>query len=176
MADTESGAKWWFRYVIVPILGGSGVVAITVAALIQHDRSKAEQAQSKPTISSPQSVEPDLPTDKRYHGEKSSEGPIDFAVYNLDDSQRYPGSEIYFSKWTYFLVKWNIDPHALKGSLLFSDEASDGHYEASEPLKHEVPGGQCDVHPGEEITLQLFDVRTAKDRRLLKKIVVHCGK
>jgi hypothetical protein len=28
MAEEEKGAKWWFRYVIVPIIGGGGIIAL----------------------------------------------------------------------------------------------------------------------------------------------------
>ncbi len=31
MADSDSGYKWWIRYVLVPILGGGGVIALVVA-------------------------------------------------------------------------------------------------------------------------------------------------
>jgi hypothetical protein len=28
MAEEEKGVKWWFRYVIVPIIGGGGIIAL----------------------------------------------------------------------------------------------------------------------------------------------------
>jgi len=28
---TEHGARWWFRYVVVPIIGGGGIVSLIVA-------------------------------------------------------------------------------------------------------------------------------------------------
>jgi threonine dehydratase len=31
MPDNETGFKWWLRYVLVPIIGGGGIVAIIVA-------------------------------------------------------------------------------------------------------------------------------------------------
>jgi hypothetical protein len=31
--DTETGLKWWMRYVIVPIIGGGGIIAIIVALI-----------------------------------------------------------------------------------------------------------------------------------------------
>jgi hypothetical protein len=37
MADTETGLKWWVRYVIVPLIAGGGLVAIIVALLKPPD-------------------------------------------------------------------------------------------------------------------------------------------
>jgi hypothetical protein len=34
MPDTsETGIKWWMRYVVVPVLGGGGIIAIAVAVI-----------------------------------------------------------------------------------------------------------------------------------------------
>jgi len=33
MADEEKGLKWWLRYVIVPLIGGGGIIAIVVSVL-----------------------------------------------------------------------------------------------------------------------------------------------
>lgn len=34
MAETtESGFKWWMRYVVVPIIGGGGIIAIVIALM-----------------------------------------------------------------------------------------------------------------------------------------------
>jgi hypothetical protein len=33
----ESGIKWWLRYVLVPLVGGGGVVALIVAAVLRPD-------------------------------------------------------------------------------------------------------------------------------------------
>jgi len=33
MADEEKGARWWFRYVLVPLIGSGGLVAIIVALM-----------------------------------------------------------------------------------------------------------------------------------------------
>lgn len=36
MTKLESGYKWWIRYVIVPLIGGGGIIAIIVALLTQQ--------------------------------------------------------------------------------------------------------------------------------------------
>jgi hypothetical protein len=33
MSETEAGGKWWIRYVVVPLIGSGGIVAIVVALL-----------------------------------------------------------------------------------------------------------------------------------------------
>jgi hypothetical protein len=54
MAEIETGFRWWVRYVIVPIVGGGGVIAILVALLSQHNtvQPKAQNADPTPTTSS----------------------------------------------------------------------------------------------------------------------------
>src|SRR6266849_10345534 len=47
--DTESGFKWWMRYVIVPIIGGGGIIAIVVA-IVERPKPVPQETQS---ISSP---------------------------------------------------------------------------------------------------------------------------
>lgn len=37
MADNEIGFRWWLRFVVVPIVGGGGIVAIIVALLSRPD-------------------------------------------------------------------------------------------------------------------------------------------
>jgi len=50
MSDGETGWKWWVRYVIVPLIGGGGLVAIIVASM-SSDRhpSNPKFDQSPPT-------------------------------------------------------------------------------------------------------------------------------
>jgi len=33
MADLEQGMKWWVRYLLVPLIGGGGLVAVVIALL-----------------------------------------------------------------------------------------------------------------------------------------------
>ena len=37
MSKAETGARWWIRYVVVPLIGGGGVVAIVVALVQKSD-------------------------------------------------------------------------------------------------------------------------------------------
>jgi hypothetical protein len=61
MAEEEKGAKWWFRYVIVPIIGGGGAIAI-ITAMIEHPSESTRPAiteqDSHPT---PYDNQPELP-------------------------------------------------------------------------------------------------------------------
>jgi hypothetical protein len=41
--NTETGAKWWLRYVVVPIIGGGGIIAIMVALITGRSSSTADQ-------------------------------------------------------------------------------------------------------------------------------------
>ena len=33
MADNEAGYKWWLRYIVAPLIGGGGIVAVVVALI-----------------------------------------------------------------------------------------------------------------------------------------------
>jgi hypothetical protein len=47
MGEIESGFKWWMRYVIVPIIGGGGIIAIVIAVI---DRTQSSPAGTKSGI------------------------------------------------------------------------------------------------------------------------------
>jgi hypothetical protein len=48
---TERGLKWWLRYVVVPLVGGGGVIAIFVALLERRPaHSPDAQARAAPTV------------------------------------------------------------------------------------------------------------------------------
>jgi hypothetical protein len=51
MAETETGLKWWIRYVIVPVIGGGGAIAIVVALISRPPASPALSG-SQPTAGS----------------------------------------------------------------------------------------------------------------------------
>ena len=38
MADQDSGYKWWIRYVLVPMIGGGGIVGLIYSALTDATR------------------------------------------------------------------------------------------------------------------------------------------
>lgn len=69
MADIEDGHKWWIRYVIVPLIGGGGVIAL-LTVLLESPRS-GKTVTEEPTSavksvlsnSSEASQEPDIPDD-----------------------------------------------------------------------------------------------------------------
>jgi hypothetical protein len=54
MGDLESGLKWWMRYVIVPLIGGGGLVAIFVSV-----REHSSMAVTMPGTQAPL-VKPDV--------------------------------------------------------------------------------------------------------------------
>lgn len=33
MSNSETGYKWWLRYVVVPLIGGGGIIAVIVALI-----------------------------------------------------------------------------------------------------------------------------------------------
>ena len=56
MADQDSGYKWWIRYVLVPMIGGGGIVGLIIAYMnLAHESPKLQPV--APT-SRQQTVEP----------------------------------------------------------------------------------------------------------------------
>ena len=51
MAELEEGWKWWLRYIIVPVIAGSGLIGIVVTLLVKQNSANSERA-----ISSQRSV------------------------------------------------------------------------------------------------------------------------
>jgi hypothetical protein len=49
MAETETGFRWWMRYVIVPMIGGGGVIAIIVAFIGRPAPRAPNLARDTPT-------------------------------------------------------------------------------------------------------------------------------
>jgi len=49
MADNEGGFKWWLRYVIVPVIGGGGIVAIWVS-IREHPSIPSPQGAVSPAL------------------------------------------------------------------------------------------------------------------------------
>jgi hypothetical protein len=57
--DRETGLKWWLRYVVVPLIGGGGVIAIIVALIGRPNHSNLATPRNEPT-----SVEDQAPPSK----------------------------------------------------------------------------------------------------------------
>jgi hypothetical protein len=76
VADTETGLKWWVRYVIVPLIAGGGLVAIIVALLKPADDRPRDGGRS--TVDVDKEPRPPLPL-----SEKSPQT-YDFSMSQLD--------------------------------------------------------------------------------------------
>jgi hypothetical protein len=70
MAEEEKGAKWWFRYVIVPIIGGGGIIALVSS---HNEQSPAPQpATQLGSQASPQPAKTSFAFTIYYYPEKES--------------------------------------------------------------------------------------------------------
>jgi hypothetical protein len=62
--ETESGLKWWIRYVVVPLIGGGGLIAVFIALLARNPQTNSPSNISpavstpSPTVSTNQSPSP----------------------------------------------------------------------------------------------------------------------
>lgn len=87
-ANNETGVKWWIRYVVVPIIGGGGIVAIIVALLSGHpklDNSTLQIDRHEEIPYSRSFREPRLDFTARWIGWSVSKdtGNIPFASFNM---------------------------------------------------------------------------------------------
>jgi hypothetical protein len=48
MPETESGYKWWIRYVLIPLIGGGGLVALVVALISKTGTQGLQQGEQEP--------------------------------------------------------------------------------------------------------------------------------
>jgi hypothetical protein len=60
---TETGIKWWMRYVVVPILGGGGIIAMIIA-VIQRPTPSGLPVVSQPLNRIPTVAEPSKSVEK----------------------------------------------------------------------------------------------------------------
>jgi|HubBroStandDraft_6_1064221.scaffolds.fasta_scaffold217585_1 hypothetical protein len=138
MADEEKGAKWWFRYVIVPMIGGGGAIAI-ITAYIQktseptQTHGSAAQLQTQPAQSAPQ------------HAART----YTFQIYYLGEGHKFSAAE----DSTQFFTSINVYiDDLLAGTLETDEDRAGGETTVSKLGKHRyniggyiikrVPGGQ----------------------------------
>src|SRR5437868_1801870 len=62
MADLEQGWRWWLRFIVVPLLAGSGVTAVVIAFINRAPIPSSSQPTSmKPLTTCSQAVFADYP-------------------------------------------------------------------------------------------------------------------
>ena len=61
IANSDTGYKWWIRYVLVPLVGGGGVVALLVAAYINRPTPREPIKPPVVTSTIPQAAPPRTP-------------------------------------------------------------------------------------------------------------------
>lgn len=89
MPDSEAGYKWWVRYVVVPLIGGGGLIALFVAYLNRPPALATSATVAAPATASP-SLLPGAPTSSK--GKLDVHIPSDVAqmwvFYQWRDSQK----------------------------------------------------------------------------------------
>lgn len=130
MPENETGAKWWFRYVIVPILGGGGVVAIIFSSLTHTTHSSDDPHLTQSTPGAPSQVPAGsnpaaLPQTVPITSERSS----DFYLRGITHEGTFRGESIVLPHGEAISVVWKVEPEILKGgslSLYYSSELRHG--------------------------------------------------
>jgi hypothetical protein len=115
MADNESGLKWWMRYVIVPIIGGGGVIAVVVAVM--------EKPGVPPSISDHGSVtdkapfkEPEKPEQPPVLTNKPPENMEFLALSGTVGADGHreilaPGGKRRAHRGEQVIIEWFVEPH-----------------------------------------------------------------
>jgi len=96
MAEEEKGAKWWFRYVIVPIIGGGGAIAVITAYIAKP----SESTPATSTVAAPQESHPEQP------GTQPAKPSFTF---NVDYDHRIIRGITTTNGWVHFVIKVYID-------------------------------------------------------------------
>jgi hypothetical protein len=79
MTDSEDGYKWWLRYIIVPLVGGGGLVALLVAVIDKPSPPSIVTPVTTPTSSSQTNAVAPVPSSKAV----GPMGPLELGVsYN----------------------------------------------------------------------------------------------
>lgn len=147
MGESEQGLKWWLRYVIVPLIGGGGLVAIVVAYLglpqsPQHLPSSSSQVSQAPQDST--ALKPESPKTVKSQAQPgvsatvetiSSGVQITGKVIGLTDAVRKSHNIVVYVKTD----KWYIHPYASGGDgKSWASIASDGSWQIR-TVKREFP-------------------------------------
>jgi len=189
MADSETGAKWWLRYIVVPLLGGGSVIAIVVTSITQHQKPRQDTPQQSAVSGSqsPQtgSVQPGSHSDQATEsasavkpteplavdGKSEASASTDFGLYDKESNDRLPGSLFHFPRGTAFYVRWKVKADTLQGTLVLRDSWSDRHQDI--PVKNEGSHEfRCNMP--ETMVNQLLDVTSDGNTLLIRELHVTC--
>jgi len=197
MADTESGARWWLRYVVIPLLGGGGVIAIIVTATTQHQKPdqdhKAAQERSSKTDTGEKPTAPAGSSEKEGSAEPvpaaGADAPLvpptvdggvpesaatEFALYDKETNDRLLGSVFPLPVRDRLLRTLEGEGRGvLRGTLVLRDTYSPASKHVDVPVKNK---GTHDFHCFEpdRLVLQLIDPTSDGDNWLIREIQVTC--
>jgi hypothetical protein len=145
MSETEKGIKWWIRYVIVPLIGGGGLIALIIALVNQPHVSKSiEEPVSTQNVNTRKYIGSEVraaSSDEQFHpatviilfipsrgGGPDSKGVIAGRVSGLDDPMRY---RIVIYALT---DRWYVQPTINEPLIVIQD---DGNWESTTHLGFE---------------------------------------
>lgn len=151
MADTETGIRWWLRYIVVPLLGGGGVIALIVASIIQRNNPRSNRVSQNPSAqtevttslgSATKTLSNQTPSAApARNAPHSSAAPpttqvdnagsaVNFGVYDQSSGILLPPGEIgMVPSQASFYVAWKVAPGVVKGSLILRDQWSPADFE-----------------------------------------------
>ena len=139
VSKPEGGLRWWAVKVIVPLLGGGGVIALLVTNYFP--KKTVPEILSKPNPSCAT-----IPISDRYHNANC----FSFYVHNEATDQDLPGNTLNLKYNDPFILRWNVDKDAIEGSLNLShvEKGIEGPRESVGNEGHKAE--KCDK-PGESV-------------------------
>ena len=124
MAEPEKGAKWWIRYVVVPLIGGGGVIAIAVALITRgpypiHPDGKVLVS----VVVTPQDLRPGDRYNQKFIVKNTTDKPITVDSVSADT---FANGKLLRSTPHYFNAtrhgpSWNSDPIPPKQERIIYD-------------------------------------------------------
>jgi hypothetical protein len=120
----ERGAKWWFKYVIVPLLSSGGVIAIIAAGVMQWHKPDSGTVNG-PAVIKPQPSQPTPPEQVPIAPTKTTEpasASLEYFYLQDDDGKRFEGDQLHLPYDKPFTLRWKVN---YPGVVLLSSDSED---------------------------------------------------
>lgn len=202
MGESESGAKWWIRYVVVPLIGGGGLIALIVAGMDNRQKTvppsngAAQNTVSavSPPIENKENSPPSAagkPTEdgaKLQRVVKPSSGtaqpgkpePLDpvqsLTVKDEEYATQFTGRNLLVDWGTKWRVRWKVNAQLLQGSLVRRYVGPKGAVDENSIAADDSEVHNCPTQTdgAAEEQFDLIDLLNDGTRHSVATVHVHC--
>jgi hypothetical protein len=122
MPDSEGGLKWWLRYVIVPVIGGGGIIAIWVSVR-EHPSAPAAAPQNVTSSTLPNNSKPNAE-----HPPNRFDDSVEF--YASSALEQHEEHDLKVKQGETVLLHWNVQNFL--GAVYLNGQSVDGNEQGVE--------------------------------------------